>query len=138
MYPESLFVLTTRADAGQWYSSVVRFYAQIARTDTVPSWKDLDNVSKFHGRPFSEVLKRVYPCMDSSTAFAERPFKNYYDGYNSGVMESFPDTFAIDVSKSGDLPKLLRFLGKEDYAHKIPEYPDFPHMNKTKLLHIRS
>lgn len=134
LYPDAKYILTVRSSAATWYSSVIRFYAQLCRIKKIPTIEDLHRVR------FSESTLAVLPKVYGTTN--EDPLNksmmlDLYERHNCLVRQSFVEEngnfIEIDLSNEADLPRLLSFLG-----HDTNAINNFPHANKTKLKKLKS
>jgi len=128
-YPNSLFILTIRDNAEQWYNSLTKFHAKKwGLNGRIPTKDDLlEAVYLEKGRPwYSNRL--VFDTPDDDP-YQKEALIAYYNRHNESVTEYFrfkPNQLLIlNVSQKGAYHTLCSFINKQ------PLYDTFPWKNKT-------
>lgn len=127
-FPESLFILSVRSSAEQWYQSLSRFHSKLFNNGEIPTVEVLRNalyVEKGWIWRFNQCLIKS----SESNPYEKENAINCYEQHNRDVKDFFKDRqnqlLVLDVSASDAYSRLCNFLG-------MPQVEgDFPWENST-------
>ena len=128
-FPNSKFILSVRANAEEWYESVVRFNIKLFGVDgRLPTAEELKQVRYVRKGYNYENIKFHYNTPDNDL-YNRSIMTAHYDSHKKAVIEYFKDRpndlLVINLSESESYRKMLDFLGIQS------PYTEFPWENKT-------
>lgn len=129
LFPSSMFILTVRDSAEQWYNSLVNFHSKkFTSHGGVPTKKDLEEATYIYKGYAWKAFQAIFNP-DLNDIYNKEFLIDFYNTYNNNVEEYFKerssDFLKINISAPDAYNDLCHFLNKN------PKYNDFPWENKT-------
>lgn len=121
LYPTAKFILTTRDDASEWYSSWIRFQRKLRYGNKAEiEWCDVEKV-RYRGRSPERSILYMHNMEVLESSYKKAPYdqkvlESWYDGYNERIMQLFKDDvnfIHVNLKDHDSTERIKTFLGKE-------------------------
>lgn len=132
-YPGSLFILSIRDNAEQWYRSLTKFHSKLFGKGNIPTAQHLREAQYIHQGFMWKANRAVFNTPEHDP-YNKEMLLEHYDTYNREVVDYFKDRnnlLVLNLQDRDAYGKFCKFIG-------IPQQKEtFPWKNKTEEHSVR-
>lgn len=135
-FPNEKYILTIRNSTEDWVNSCLNFYGEALKTEKITNFDNkipykhqYSSVGNFHTYNWGYPMFKMWGLKNSNNL--KKDLKRIYEKHNEDFIKFMEknngDYIVINVSKEGELKRLLEWIGIESSKE------NFEHINKTEV-----